>query len=136
MSAWPEFSRPGNLERFFGDTRVAANWRNILDRVARGEIDSWGYRWVFACWRNDALSVLPRRALVKNIGFDARATHTRRVRRELRDLVTEPMAFPLMHPPRIERNAEADRHTEAMMYQAPAWFRRALAPLARILRRG
>jgi hypothetical protein len=133
MKTWPDFVQSGELASFFRDPNLTARWRDILDPVARGEVDSWAYRWVFACWRNGALSALPRRALVKNIGFDKRATHTRRVRRELRELVTEPMRFPLVHPPRIERNAEADRHTEAMMYRSPSWPRRLLAPVRRVL---
>ena len=133
MTAWPEFARSGRLAGFFQDARLEAQWKGILDEVAAGRVDSWGYRWVFACWLHGALSVLPRRPLVKNIGFDARATHTRRVRRELKELTTEPMKFPLIHPPRIERNAEADRHTEGMMYQPPSRLRRMLAPIKRIL---
>ena len=133
MKAWPDFWQSGRLTGFLQDPRLGAQWKEIFDQVAAGRIDSWGYRWVFACWLNGALSVLPRRALVKNIGFDARATHTRKVRRELRELTTVPMEFPLVHPPRIERHAEADRHTEAMMYQVPSRLRRMLAPIKRIL---
>jgi hypothetical protein len=134
MTDWPEFGRSGRLAQFFQDTRLEAQWTQIFDEVAAGRVDSWGYRWVFACWRHGALSVLPRLPLVKNIGFDARATHTRKVRRELKDLTTVPMAFPLVHPLRIERNAEADRHTEEIMYQPPSRLRRLLAPLKQLLR--
>jgi hypothetical protein len=136
MTAWPEFARSGRLADFFQDARLEAQWRGIFDEVAAGRVDSWGYRWVFACWQHGALSVLPRRPLVKNIGFDARATHTRKARRELKELTTVPMAFPLVHPPRIERNAEADRHTEAVMYQPPSRLRRMLEPIRKLLRGG
>lgn len=135
MRAWPEYSQSGRLAAFFEDPQLAGQWRKILNEVAAGRVDSWGYRWAFACWLNDALSVLPRRPLVKNIGFDARATHTRKVRRELRELATVPMEFPLTHPPSIQRNAEADRHTEAMMYVPASRLRRMFAPFMKALGR-
>lgn len=127
MKAWPDFWRSGRLDQFFQNRRLASKWKTIFDDVAAGRVDSWGYRWVFACWLNDALSVLPRRALIKNIGFDARATHTRKMRRELKELITVPMEFPLRHPLAVERNAEADNHTEEMMYSAPSLLRRLIA---------
>jgi hypothetical protein len=135
MTGWPEYRVSPEFEAWFGGAKLAAHWRRILDEVAAGKVDSWGYRWVYACWRQRALSVLPCRPLIKNIGFDARATHTRKASAAQRALVTEPMRFPLAHPDQIVRDAEADTHTESQMYRAPSWARRVLTAVKRIGRR-
>jgi hypothetical protein len=132
MTDWPKYRISSEFESWFGDPTLAAHWRRILDEVADGKVDSWGYRWVYACWRQKALSVLPCRPLIKNIGFDARATHTRKASVAQLNVVTEPMQFPLVHPDRIVRNEEADTHTESQMYRAPSWPRRVLTAVKRM----
>ena len=50
-------------------------WRNIFDKTAAGEIDTWDYQWTFSCWANDGLTCLPEKNLVCNLGFGRKAKH-------------------------------------------------------------
>src|SRR5947209_18147772 len=65
MTGWEEFRSSGWLEREFGASG-ARYWRNALDATLCGEVDSWAYRWAFACWKNDRLTIVPRVNLVSN----------------------------------------------------------------------
>ena len=117
MTGWEEFRSSGWLERVFGASG-ARYWRNALDATTRGEIDSWAYRWTYACWKNDRLTIVPRVNLVSNIGFGASASHTRR-RSPLERVPARPMAFPLRHPARVEPNLDADRRIEKHVFERP-----------------
>jgi hypothetical protein len=110
MGDWPAAKRAGWPRTKFAAAREALFWTRVLDRVFSGEIDSWAYRWAFACWRKNFLTVLPATGLVTNIGFDGAATHTRRVPAGVGQR-SWPQPWPLRHPAGVARNARADRHT-------------------------
>ena len=37
---------------------------------------AWSYAWIYACWANNSLSIIPCKNLVSNIGFGPNATNT------------------------------------------------------------
>jgi hypothetical protein len=128
MAAWPEAKLSGWLKRLFEDQFESEHWEGIFDRTHAGLIDSWAYRWTFACWQNQLLSVLPAANLVDNIGFAPEATHTR-----LPCVVGRSngggLQFPLRHPLGVERHAQADRYTYVHHFNPPRllrWWRRVM----------
>ena len=63
----------------FASNSEATYYTDKFDEVARGDLDSWAFAWVFSVITNHGLCVRPTRNLVENIGVgDERATHTRR----------------------------------------------------------
>ncbi len=110
MSEWPAAKREGWAKAYFGSAREANFWEGVLDRVYAGEIDSWAYRWAFTFWRRDWLAALPASRLVTNIGFDASATHTRKVPAGMGGKA-RPQPWPLAETTSVERHAVADRYT-------------------------
>jgi hypothetical protein len=121
MTDWPAMKQSGWLRELLGSAREARYWEYIFDRVAAGEIDSWAYRWTFACWRRNFLTALPAANLVTNIGFDRAATHTTRgVGPRSRD---RDQPWPLKHVGRVERNVAADRYTFEHHFHPPLWLR-------------
>jgi hypothetical protein len=77
-----------------------------------GEFSTWDYQWSFACWVQNGLTVMPTSNLVSNAGFGPDGTHTRCSPEQDKRacLPTEPMVFPLRHPPFVVPDREADRH--------------------------
>jgi len=122
MTAWPEAKRRGWLQHYLGRRDEAAYWERIFDHTHAGLIDSWAYRWTFACWQHEVLSVLPAGNLVTNIGFGHDATHPQTL------IVMGPSnsvgVRPLRHPGRIERNARADRYTYTHHFNPSRWLSR------------
>lgn len=107
MRTWPE-SRP-LIRGLFADTAEADFWADIFDRVHAGEIDTWDYQWLYACWSQSGLAVVPRVNLVSNLGFGPGATHTR----EEGELSRLPVADieEVKHPRLVVRHREADDFT-------------------------
>jgi len=75
MMSWPELRRSGRLERILGPV-AGRQWTRMLDHA--DEYSSWWVRWLMTQWAQSRVSVVPRVSLVRNVGFDAEATHTHR----------------------------------------------------------
>ena len=76
MTGWPEFRDRGGLASVCPDPAERTYWAERFASVAAGRMDSWAYRWTYACWSQSGMTVLPEVNLVSNIGFGPDATHT------------------------------------------------------------
>ncbi len=121
MSAW-KTQRFANLpDPTYMDSLEEQLWAPQLDDTASGKIDTWDNQWQYTCWRNGGLAITPATNLIRNIGFDALATHTNATSRWA-NLPLEPLAFPLRHPQSIERNLAADQWEYEEHYGGHAHF--------------
>ena len=132
MAKWPRIRKEGWLADMVGNTREAAYWQKIFERVHRGEIDTWDYQWVFANWVEGRMSILPAVNMITNVGFDSNATHTTGAS-DLANLARKPIAFPLTHPLGVFRNIQADQFSEHKCFRVPL-MKRVLNKLAGWLR--
>lgn len=133
MQIWPELQEGAWLKDMFrGDEYAVAYWEKIFNAVKEGKIDTWDYQWMLTNWSQNGLSIIPNRNLVSNIGFGTEATHTRTKGAQLANLPTEPMVFPLKHPPFVIRDSIADEFTEKQVFKHSSLvlsFRQSLARL-------
>jgi hypothetical protein len=111
MTGWRQALDSGWLQTIFDDPRAVQYWAFILQQNAE-TLENWDYAWMFASWRCAGLSIHPAVNLVSNIGFAADASHTRNAHDAFANLPTASMAFPLHHPPAIQRDDAADRLIE------------------------
>jgi len=109
LSRWPKTRTENWLASIFSDPLEIEYWTDILNKTYGGLIDTWDYPWMFACWCQNGLSILPNENLVSNIGTGPDATHFENggstigvATREL-DISTHPVGF--------VPNREADRFT-------------------------
>jgi hypothetical protein len=109
MKLWPQLRDTSWLtDILIGDPTAVAHWKAIFDR-AYNEGDNatyWAFQWLFACWTQAGLAILPNTNLISNIGYGDNATHTARKTDPRSNLPTSEMSFPLNHPPFIVRHAE------------------------------
>ena len=115
LSMWPAVRAAGWLRDYFADDVASFDkWTHRLDAVRRNEFDSWASVWMFSCWMQNALSIIPVENQIENIGLgDPDATHTSGVRHVGLTRPTAPISFPLQHPEIMVRDAETDRHLAA-----------------------
>lgn len=105
MELWPKYKSDGLLSEVFENRIYREYWEDCFDEVFAEKINSWSYRWTFAAWANSALSVLPAKNLVMNIGLGASATHT--VSHIHQNRISA-LDFPLRHPAVMKRSIPAD----------------------------
>ncbi|MEM1172101.1 MAG: methyltransferase domain-containing protein, partial [Cyanobacteria bacterium P01_H01_bin.35] len=114
MQLWSKFRDSKWLENILQNSEAVQYWSEIFEKNYRG-FNSWAYAWVFACWNDHGLTILPKVNLVSNIGFSREATHTSSVNK-FANMSVEEMIFPLNHPLSIIRNIQADDFTEKIMF--------------------
>ena len=117
MENWPKL-REGQwlYDIFRGDEYAVFSWDEIFQSVYTDEINSWAYIWTLSSWMQNGLAITPDRNLVSNIGFGSTATHTKSKANQQANVASEPMTFPLKHPPFIIRDVKADEITERTVF--------------------
>lgn len=131
MARWPAMRDGGWLRDILPDGYAAAYWRRVMEATARGENDSWGYRWTFTCWAERGLTIVPRVNLVTNAGFGDQSTHTRALT-AFANVPAVPMQFPLRHPPLVVPDTRADAYTQKLVVKLPRPVRAVARWLGRV----
>ncbi len=107
MSQWQTLRNTNWLRELFERDQDVAYWREVFDKVADHQINTWDYQWLFSVWSQRGLSITPEVNLVSNIGFGGSATHTSDMNHDMADLAVSDIGA-LNHPLSVERNREAD----------------------------
>ncbi len=127
MQQWETLREGDWLCDWLGDDRATQYWTKIFQTFYENKIDTWDFAWVYTCWLQSSLAILPNVNLVSNIGFDAAATHTQDTGSPLGNMATQALEFPLDHPTFLIRDARADQFTQKTHFD--------LSSMARIKRK-
>ena len=132
LADWPSFEHSSHAHHY-----PFSRQRNQGFRATHaGQIDTWDYQWHFAISRHHGLVVVPAVNLVRNIGFEPEATHTRNAL----SLYARNPVGQLQAPFRAPRFFLPDRLYERAMYRLIArearreWFSRYWLRLRRLWR--
>ncbi|GAB3932157.1 nucleotide-diphospho-sugar transferase [Mucilaginibacter myungsuensis] len=121
-----EYTSSWDYNGFLTDKFERKYWDKQFKKVQKGRIDTWDYQWIFTCWKNNGLTVMPKFNLVKNTGFSSNGTHTNSSH-FIENLKTYPLTI-TSHPAEFERNLKADRwHAEILSF-------RDMGPVSRLIR--
>jgi hypothetical protein len=110
LQAWPFFRDSGYLDCEFDDPIEKHYWKIIWEKTY-GNSDSvtwWDYQWLFASVINSALTILPNKNLVSNIGYGPDSSHHQGIPSQSQK--AEPLGN-LIHPSLMIRHALADKYT-------------------------
>lgn len=122
MASWPAFRDAGGATRIFEDSVEARFWSAIWEQMWLGTgPDTWDYQWTFACLSHGALTALPNRNLVRNIGFGADATNTHDPSHYGSQQVQG--ILPLTHARGVHRDQAADTYTFARHFHGDEYRR-------------
>jgi hypothetical protein len=116
MKLWPTVRDKYWLKDILLYKNSIKYWENIFQSVFEDLINSWAYRWLFTCWVQNGLTILPNVNLVSNIGFSDEATHTKSGSR-LSKISAKEMIFPLVHPTFIVRDTQSDNFTQKNIFK-------------------
>lgn len=94
-----------NLSKEF-DLDGSFPYADMLERQAKGKVESWAIRWHASMFLNGKVSVYPGRTLVMNIGFDGSGTHKGSFGGEVNSLPPHDY-FPRFDIHKVEESIEA-----------------------------
>jgi len=92
-------------------------WTQFFDHAYGYDVDAWDYQWLYSCWNNNLLTIVPRHSLIRNIGFGSDATHTKNVPQYINTMIVKNMEFPLIAPEVIARNIEFDSYVSRFVFK-------------------
>ena len=115
MKLWPRIRDSRFLESIIPKNRVAF-WKKRFQYAYDNKIDTWAYRWTFACWIQSGITILPNVNLISNIGFGGDGSHTVE-KSKLENITIESMTFPLKHPSFTICDIIADEFTEKIVFK-------------------
>ena len=119
LALWDKFVATGGLRYWsWGNAAFEEYWNRWVKDACRG-VDIWDCQWMASCWMNNGLTCIPQKNLVQNVGFDERATHTTE-RDHRATLAAEELGFPLLHPPFVTCNVEADIYSDKRVFGIPS----------------
>ena len=133
-ASWSENEREELVARFPTGPRRASMSR-MLSQAA--QLDSWALPFAVHFKSRGYLSTVPEVNLVENVGFGARSTHTT-FEDYVAQLPSQPLFYPLRHPPIVRENLEVDR-LESARDRSEWWrypLRHPMDTLGRFLRYG
>ena len=115
MKVWPDFRDENRIKDVLGDPGAIAYWTRLLQSAYEGKINTWDIQWLFACWTQNGLSILPNVNLISNIGRGTGATHTAG-KNWFMSLPTSGLNLPIQHPRFVVQDTVADRYTQQTMF--------------------
>ena len=104
------------LKLYLGSYRAYLYWHWILDKVKNKKIDSWAYIWAYTGFIKKYFHIIPKKSLIKNVGYDSSATHTKKLKDKLKVSSNFKFRFPLIHPSKITVNNYYDQCCEDKIY--------------------
>ncbi len=113
---WPELRNTTWLQDLLVNPVAVKYWQETFDGAFKGEYDTWDWQLFFSWWAENMLAVIPNRNLVSNIGFGSGATRTHDALPSIANLPAKPMDLPLIHPPDVVLNREADDYSFRQIY--------------------
>lgn len=114
-----------------GNALFRPYWLGVLARCRVPNSTSWAYPFSLACFARagdglDTFHLAPSVNLIRNIGFDGAATHSRGGLQGI-CLDADEISFPLKHPPLLSRSVISDQLIDRQVYgltlprQIKAW---------------
>ncbi len=76
ISNWEDLWRINKIDEYLSDPILVNYWRKVFKNVYESKIDTWDYQFVYLYFKEKYRCIIPNKNLIKNIGFDAEATHT------------------------------------------------------------
>ena len=77
MKNWQKIRKKRSLLKIINNKEFLYYWTWKFDSQYKNKSKHWDERWLYSNWKNSKLSIIPKKNLVKNIGFGATATHTK-----------------------------------------------------------
>lgn len=110
LSYWSNFRenryklfRKLRLHVFDYDFNWISFWEDkIQETLNTQNVTWWDYQWILNQLQHDSISIIPSQNLIKNIGFDNNATHTKSPDHAVAFMETSKLSWPLRHPEKLK----------------------------------
>lgn len=120
MTEWPK-DRKEVVYNIFKEFKSTKFWNYHFDKAYANKIDAWDYQWLYSCWANNMMAILPNKSLAVNIGFGSEATHTKTMPKFAQGNTVNTMQFPMNNPKLVVQNTIVDDNIKIKVFNI-RWF--------------
>ena len=105
MPSWQYVDKNNFLTKWCSTRSQKSEMKRLFDlHCNNNDPWTWDYQWVYNCWKNEGLSIMPAKNLVSNLGIGPNASNTKSEKNlELYPAEINSVLFPLKHP-KVKRN--------------------------------
>ena len=132
MKNFEKFKKEAQINNIFKIKQQQKYWTKIFQLVHEGKIDIWDYQWVYTCFINNGLCIMPNKNLVSNIGFGSGSTHTKDNTSVFSKLETQEITE-IIHPNFILSDQKVDLLTSKIFFGNKNIFERVKNKVLRII---
>lgn len=104
-----EFENKKEIRGYSENPMIQAYLLDKFETTRQQRNQSWAYAWSYSVLKNDGLAIVPTKNLVQNTGIGAEEATNTGKRNAKTEIKAVPLAFPLLHPAAIARNAAMDQ---------------------------
>ena len=122
MQQWPQIRDENWLQDLLHDRATVKHWKKTFQSAFDG-FNTWDYQWMFACWLQGGLSIIPNGNLITNLGFNPEGTNTTDSGDPRANVPTQAMQFPMLHPSIVVPDRQADEFTKRQLYMPHLLYR-------------
>jgi len=119
MVDWPQIKKKKYFKNLFPSYVIRSYWYRLLQIVYENRINTWDYQWLYTCWKNKGVAIIPNINLISNIGFGKDSNFTKDEDSNASNLLVRRMSFPMKHymlAKNIEPDLNADLYTSKYHY--------------------
>jgi len=132
MKSFKKFKKEAQINNVFNIKQQKKYWMKIFQRVYDDKINTWDYTWVYTCFINSGLCIMPNINLVSNIGFGIESTHTQGENSIFSKMKTEEITE-IIHPEFVLADQEADLLTSKLCCGNINIFKRIVNKVTRVI---
>lgn len=104
---WPKFKNSLDWRDINNNMIEHKYWNKIFDKCYKGKFNSWAYPWTLSVWKNKGLTIIPKKNLVKNIGYGSDSTNS--IFRNINDIYkVKKIERKIKHPKIIKSDLKKD----------------------------
>ena len=116
MQDWPKFKKMKGLDSVFYRKHEREHWYKFYQDMYEGKSKPhWDFQFLLSCFMNNAMTILPNKNLVTNVGFGVEASNNK-LQTKFNSFKLNEIKFPLDHPSIMCRNVVADDYIEKLMF--------------------
>jgi hypothetical protein len=125
------FIKTGGLSTATSSRREEKYWQKVAEK---GITNTWDFQWLFTCWEQSMLTIIPSVNLVSNHGFHPGATHTTNIHSPHNRAASFEIKLPLAHPKFVIHNKLLDDQTIELEFLA-SFTRRVMFRVSKLRRK-
>lgn len=134
MKSFEVFKTQNQINNVFQIKQQQKYWIKNFELTYNGKINTWDYIWLYTCFINNGLCIMPNKNLVSNLGFNKEGFHTKDENSIFSEIEVEEITK-IIHPEFILADREADFFTSELCFSNTNIFERLINKALRMIKK-